>query len=186
MTLLVPELNRIVSRLAIVAADERHLKETFEAIALELTEGLGAHQPMHMTGAALPQGPLRIWNSFTLGRRAGSEMRLSLLGAAFEDVAEAPLLLELVDALFFYIPQNTSDIETLLKLSIPSEARTKPVVIWGLSETPEEMVAHQDPIQKFKRKALDTWFHRNFHQTSHVALGDKSLPKALEWALSFS
>jgi hypothetical protein len=180
VTLLVPELNRILSRVFAISSDPARLKIFFEKIGLELAEGPGLGQRMEMAGAGLPEGPVRMWNAFTLGRRAQADVRISLVGTTFDDLAEHPGMLEVADALLFDLPQDLEGVETLLRLPVSLEARNKPVVLLGLNEG-----LSNDPVRAFKRKALTAWFHRHFGQTNLLAPDGKTFPKALEWVLSF-
>ncbi|MBS1984775.1 MAG: hypothetical protein JST16_11445 [Bdellovibrionales bacterium] len=174
MSHLVAELGQIIDRVVIVAPSLDRLKELFEALSFELTSDLGAGQKLHLAAAKFPEGSVRYWNSFTLGQRAGLDMRVAAMGVLLEDLLDHPQILDLGDSFFFWMSPQEADSRAWLRLKVAGEARLKPVNLVGLPG--------QDSLEEL---ALVEWAQRHFEQVRRVTNSERFLAEGLEWALSF-
>lgn len=171
MSLLVAELQQTLDRIVAVAPETPHLKAFFEEIGQELLSGPGAGQKLDLAAASLAEAgaPLSHWTSFTLGQRAGADVRLSVMGCSLEGLRAQKSLWEVGDAFFLRIPREDPQLESWLSLKVPPEVRGLPVVVIGGEE----------------HRVLQDWLERHFEKVRRLPEGQKFLAESLEWLLSF-
>ncbi len=181
MSLLVLELDQILDRVFIAAPRAEDLKGLFESLTFEITTELAPNEDCKLATAALQQGPFRYACSFTLGQRARASVRPILMGMTFGDLTANPELLGATDALFVWVPPKAVGAEELLRLKVPSDRRSCPVVTAGIIGTD----FNEGSPTAFKKLAALEFLKRNFTQTRHLASEERFLRDGLEWVLSF-
>ena len=178
MSLLVSELSQIVVRIHAIASDRKALGHLFEELTLELGADLEpSSQKSRLTSCAIDKGLLRAWASFTLGRRAGLDLRVSLMGYSLETGLPSMSTLEMCEGFFFSFP-NAGDAvnEALFKAQLSPEAKSLPIVAFGLIH---------DEVQSpaLTQRALEEWIFRNFEKRLMLSSPQNFLKEGLEWIL---
>lgn len=181
MSLLVLELDQILDRFYVAAPRAEDLKGLFESLTFEITTELAQNQDCKLATAALQQGPFRYACSFTLGQRARASVRPILLGMTYGDLTANPDLLGATDALMIWVPPKATGVEELLRLKVPSDRKSCPVVTAGIVGGNLE----DGSPTTFKKLAVLEFLKRNFTQTRHLASEERFLRDGLEWVLSF-
>lgn len=177
MSLLVTETNQVIDRLCLFTPTVGELMKVNESIGFELTTLVGQDQRLDLKMAPLAKGPIRTWTSFTLGLRGDLPLRISMLGGTTQDsLKELPLLLELSEAILFYLPETDERSDHILRFKVPPAYREKPAIFLGLLNPTS---------QSLRAKVLQEWSQRNFKHNLYLPLEDGFFARSLEWALSF-
>jgi hypothetical protein len=182
MSFLISELNQIVNRIVVITPRKEALVSLFENMSLELTVDIAQGQNLALKSAACAEGALATWVSFTLGRRAGLDVRLHVMGYSLDHAPPSDNALELCDGVFVWIPENRDErhdtyTDRILTLKPNSEAKLRPWVVSGLAA----------PIEgDLRRRSLREWTERNFPKLLQLPADSRLLLKeGLEWVLSF-
>lgn len=178
MSVLVPELERVVERIAVIAPTPKKLRGLFETLSFDLTTRVGVGQKLDIAMAAPASGPVRALCSFTLGRRAGSSMRISMLGYDLETPALDGGLFGIADSILLWTPEGEALCERLLSMKVPDAARERPCVVAGLLKAPPEGPS-------LRSLALIEWARRHFANVHHIQSPETYFAEGMEWALSF-
>jgi len=179
MSLLVSELAQIIDRVTVIAPSNLRLHDFFESMAYELTTGLGQEQILDLQLAAPAEGPIRSWASFTLGRRGGLDVRLSMMGTSLEVERLSPLTLEISDAFLLWLPPDDPKTDLIFSYPFSEELEFKPAVVVGIGEQ------WNDTEHRLRAKALAAWAQRRFKRLHFTSQSQTFLSDALEWVLSF-
>jgi hypothetical protein len=180
VSFLVTEISKIIERIVIVTTTRDELFKLFEALAFELTTDIALAQPMDLQAASSPEGPLLAWTSFTLGRRARLDVRISVMGYALEHSPPTEAALELCEGLIFWIPESAQAPELadkFLSLKMSRDAESRPCILAGVARPAEG---------DLRAQSLIVWGERHFPKFLHLPPEPKTLLKeGLEWVLSF-
>ena len=172
------ELSRVTVNMVILTANSAQLREAMESWGMQLTATpLGAGQKLEFGMAGVPgkEHGMQAFASFTLGRRAGFDVRIHLMGFSLETGVPSRALMEASHGVVLLIsPENLGAVNHFLSLPVIS----KPVVVCGLggAESQEPSVQERTLVQ---------WIDRSYPQRLWLSGPDKFLSDALEWVLSF-
>jgi hypothetical protein len=176
MSLIVPELRRTYDRIHVIAPTEAQLCGLAEEWATDLVTSFGQGTRLEAQNLRLPEGPIRTWMAFDLGRRGQYDMRVLMTGLSLEDEPPRRNFLEASEGLFLWLPPDTASFDAWLSTKIPEPVRQNPVVVTGLSGL-------KDPSLRTQAHLL--WLQRNFDKLLFLEKPENFLREGLEWILSF-
>lgn len=177
MSQLISELDLTLDRIAVIAPTQTELSSLFEELALDMTTQLARKQKVGLELATVPEGPLRQWMSFTMGTRGKLQSRIAMVGIDAEAAAKNPLVFEIVDAVFFYLPLNHKESDEVFRLRVSSRFSKIPCFVNLVSATENENF-------DLRRLALIEWFRRSFKRPQFVENSATFMREGMEWILS--
>lgn len=178
MSQLVSELDLTLDRIAVIAPTQADLSVLFEELALDMTTQLARKQKVGLELATVGEGPMRQWMSFTMGQRGKLQSRVAFVGISAEDAAKNPLIFEIVDAAFFYLPLDKKESDEIFRLRVSSRFSKLPCFV-NLAAKPEV------EMPELRRLALIEWFRRTFKRPQFVENPATFMREGMEWILSY-
>lgn len=157
------------------------LKTLLELLCVEATTQLCGDCPIDFRSASSPHGCISHWVSFSLGKRAKATERLSFIGCSLEKGLPSESFVSQMDSMLFWMPENFTDSEKLLRQKWPQTTADIPLV---LCINPS-IDAPYAPSQELRAKALRIWASRYFRQVYDLHQPSDYFKEGLEWALSF-
>ena len=174
MSQLVSELDLTIDRIAVIAPALEHLSPLFESLALELTTQLALKQKVGLEMATTSEGSLRHWMSFTMGLRGRLESRVVLVGASLDEALRNPLLFEIIDAVYFYLPLTHADSDKVFRLKVTPR----------FAKLPCFATLEGDANSDLRGLAVQEWFRRSFRRPQFLDSPSQFLREGMEWVLS--
>jgi len=180
VTTLIPELDYLLYKMLLLAPCPASLKE-LESQILKSVPELLPHSKSRVSHSQLTDvGAWRSWTSFELGKRGATRFRVIMVGMVTREYSPTRDLWESFDSSIWRVPVESVESEELLRLKVPSIAKAKPCLLWGLHDSvPKE--------EALRAKALRAWFPAHFNLRHDLkAMDPEDFAIGLEWALSFS